>query len=385
MRIYIFFILIFSGIAGEQFGYSQPISVRAQKLQRQAFIKQLKNMDLSLFQDESIIKKNLWQISAFNCYGDREKKYLQTLMSLYLTFSPELQYQLLTAVACTNLPDKNEWLRDIISVGNNKQKCLAYSLLRNENTKIDRLNLNDEFWDSILNQIHTADYKFELHKELLRDLLSFLKAQFPEQIHIIVLLRQNRDIPAKVYIWRNEEGWNQEYFTYLARAASNILPFFSNGNTPCGVFKIKEKAQSENEFIGPTPTLVTALPFESSPLEWEIDTQSWNTNIYSKFLPERWRNIPLLWQTYTAGQVGRTDIIVHGSTISPLFFENFSFFPLTPSLGCLSALELWSTYDGSRIESHQQRLIDCLSTLKRKLGLMYVIQVDEEAYKLGFN
>lgn len=384
MKIY-FLIIIFSVLTGEQLGYSQPISVRTQKQQRQAFIEQLQNMDLQLLQDESLIQKNLWQISAFNCYGKREKKYLRKLMSMYHTFSPGLQYQLLTAVACTTVPGKNEWLRKVMNIGNNKQKCLAYSLLRKENLETDSLNLNDESWNSILGHIHVADYKFELHKELLNDLPSFLKVQFPEQIHLIVLLRHNRNIPAKVYIWRNEEGWNQEFFIYLARAASDILPYFSNGNTPCGVFKIKEKAESENEFIGPTPTLITVLPFESLPLEWEVNNQSWDTSIYRKFLPERWRDIPLLWQTYSAGQVGRKDIIVHGSTISPLFFEKFSFFPLTPSLGCLSALELWNAYDGSRIESHQQRLIDCLSALKRKLGLMYVIQVDEETYKLGFN
>ena len=58
MKIY-FLIIIFSVLTGEQLGYSQPISVRTQKQQRQAFIEQLQNMDLQLLQDESLIQKNL--------------------------------------------------------------------------------------------------------------------------------------------------------------------------------------------------------------------------------------------------------------------------------------------------------------------------------------
>ena len=68
-----FSIIIFFVLTGEQLGYSQPISVRTQKQQRQAFIEQLQNMNLQLLQDESSVQKNLWQISAFNCYGKREK------------------------------------------------------------------------------------------------------------------------------------------------------------------------------------------------------------------------------------------------------------------------------------------------------------------------
>lgn len=47
--------------------------------------------------------------------------------------------------------------------------------------------------------------------------------------------------------------------------------------------------------------------------------------MYASFLPLELRSLPMLWQAYDAGRVGRSEIIVHGSTIDPCFFSEECF------------------------------------------------------------
>lgn len=137
------------------------------------------------------------------------------------------------------------------------------------------------------------------------------------------------------------------------------MPYFTNGNTPCGVFKIQGKSVSNNVYIRLVTTLVAELPFESEVTVWGITGKEWTENMYASFLPLELRSLPMLWQAYDAGRVGRSEIIVHGST-DPCFFIEECFFPLTPPLGYLSAFEIWNPNDGSIMESHQKSLMGVL-------------------------
>lgn len=171
--------------------------------------------------------------------------------------------------------------------------------------------------------------------------MEYAVTKYSQKYHLFVLVRENRNIPAKVYVVNsNGKVLNKKPLYYLARSANNTLPYFTNGNTPCGVFKIQGKSVSNNVYIGPVTTLVTELPFESEITAWGITGKEWTEDMYASFLPLELRSLPMLWQAYDAGRVGRSEIIVHGSTIDPCFFSEECFFPLTPSLGCLSAFEI---------------------------------------------
>lgn len=335
-----------------------------------------KNID---YNDEKSISKGLWIISAFNQKGDPEDLFIRKLLNRYDSLSAMQQYNLLSAIADRKLSGKKAFLNKVLLKDDLKQKILAYSLLSKEDNKLSLPLINNDDWNCIAHQINNKVFAVELSMQQIDECFSFIKRHYPVQSHIFVLLRANRDIPAKVYVV--DSLGVRGGLAYLGRSAYNILPYFTNGNTPCGVFKIIKKTFSNNQFIGPVQALQTVLPFEVTPKKWGIDNDKWSVDVYKEFLPSNLQNEQLLWQAYWAGKVGRGDIIVHGSTIDPLFFSDQPFFPLTPSLGCLSALEIWS--NGDLLESHQQRLVDDLPSDKNELGFMYVLQVDEETYNHG--
>lgn len=79
--------------------------------------------------------------------------------------------------------------------------------------------------------------------------------------------------------------------------------------------------------------------------------------------------------SFFAGQAGRSEIIAHGSTINPEYYRDLACYPLTPSLGCLTALETWSEVDGSLLRSDQLRLIQQIKQHKINKGLLIVVPV----------
>lgn len=333
------------------------------------------------YEDEKKIQKGLWLMSAFNQSGEKEDNFLRTLILKLDNLSASMQYNLLATIADRTNIDKECILRKVLQEGNAKQRTLAYSILLAERNQPVTPHVNDADWRNIVEQIHDNVFNTELTIAQVTECLSFILKQYSNQSHIVVLLRADRNIPAKVYVV-NSTGIG-ERLSFLGRSAYNILPYFTNGNTPCGIFKIKDKVFSDNKFIGPVRAVQTTLPFEVSPEEWGMKESDWDTSVYEALLPKGLKKEQLLWQAYWAGKVGRGDIIVHGSTIDPLFFKDERFFPLTPSLGCLSALELWNVNDGSLLESHQQRLVESLPSDRDKLGFMYVFQVDEATYNAG--
>lgn len=63
---------------------------------------------------------------------------------------------------------------------------------------------------------------------------------------------------------------------YLSRSANNTFPYFTDGNTPCGVFLIQGKSllvicvYRTCCYIG-----YTGLPFESEVTAWGITGKEW--------------------------------------------------------------------------------------------------------------
>lgn len=171
-------------------------------------------------------------------------------------------------------------------------------------------------------------------------------------------------------------------FVQLARSASNLPYFITNGSTPQGLFSIRGTAVSTNVFIGPTPNLQSAMPFEIPVPEFThyfpILLNASPERIYRSYFPECWQQWPGLMEAFLAGKAGRSEIIAHGSTIDPEWFAGETFYPLSPTLGCLSGLELWNKTTGKIDRSDQLELVNAFLSTPGKNGYLMVINLDDK-------
>ncbi|HVW62274.1 MAG TPA: hypothetical protein VHC48_19620, partial [Puia sp.] len=90
-------------------------------------------------------------------------------------------------------------------------------------------------------------------------------------------------------------------------------------------------------------------------------------------------------EAWSAGHIGRTEIIAHGTTIDPEYFKDKPFYPLTPTMGCLCARELWNPTSGHPLVSEQLGLVNAWSStpangqpVRTAKGYLYVINVDDQ-------
>lgn len=217
----------------------------------------------------------------------------------------------------------------------------------------------------------------------------FLKKNYlPGNILVFSFQRKNRNYPGIVMV-RNAEGnfikdSTGLYFSVpqLARSISNLPGYLSNGNTPEGIFRMKGYDVSTNGFIGPTVNVQLTMPFEKSPAHFYADSTitdtSWNINYYSNLLPKDVKDYYPIYQSYYAGKAGRTEIIIHGTTINPAYYKSQPYYPLTPTMGCLTSKEIWNEGTGQRLESDQQKLINALIPAGGPQGYTIVININDE-------
>jgi hypothetical protein len=157
--------------------------------------------------------------------------------------------------------------------------------------------------------------------------------------------------------WVTDENGKPLKFEQLARSISNLPYYLTNGNTPQGLYRVTGFDYSSNEWIGPTKNVQMILPYENDSLFFDgLQATPFN---YETLLNPLIKNFPSLWEAYNAGKMGRTEIIAHGTTIDPAWYDNESYFPCTPSLGCLCSPEIWNK-KGKRVKSAQQAWMDAL-------------------------
>lgn len=226
--------------------------------------------------------------------------------------------------------------------------------------------------------------------------------------------QKNRPIPNLIdlFIWQKShhiktvysfQRWNRDYaglsvvqledgtfargedgkllvFRQLARAATNLPYFLTNGNTPQGIFSINGTDVSRNLLIGPTPNIQTILPFERDYSFWFIGYDSSKTifDNYLQLLPNTWRNYVPIMETFYAGKAGRSEIIMHGTTIPSKYFTDEHFFPLAPTDGCLCANESWNEENGYLTKSDQLGLVNTFNRTPERRGLLFVINISNE-------
>ncbi len=218
-----------------------------------------------------------------------------------------------------------------------------------------------------------------LTKTQVHDLFKFRANS--KKASFFVFVNKNRDIPGYLIIQKEngevvKENGDTLKFKLLARSITNLPEYITNGNTPQGVYSVQDFSISDNVFIGKTPTIISRLPLETSLTDFSFGKKKgdWTLEQYNQFFPESWSNYLPKNRAFYAGKAGRSEIILHGTTIDTDFYKSQSYYPFTPSLGCLCLLERWDSFNGNLIESEQRRLINTLKKHRILKALMYIIE-----------
>lgn len=305
--------------------------------------------------------------------------------------------QALLEMLYTNYP--NQFVRDVEALFNESSNdktvaiCAEYLLKSKPEIKTElRLKVklllladtNSVVLKQFLNHAYYLDSKNELPN--LQEL--FYQPFFKNATVVFSVQRKNRDYPGIAFIRDSAGNFLKDAYgnifsvPQLARSVNNLPGYLSNGNTPQGIFRMKGFAVSRSDFIGPTPNLQLTLPYETSIQHFlndsSITDSSWNVSWYKKLLPESWKNYEPIYESYFAGKAGRTEIIAHGSTINPDYYIGQPYYPITPTLGCLSTKEIWSEEDGNRQISKQQELVDALQKAGGAHGYFIVLEINDE-------
>jgi hypothetical protein len=248
--------------------------------------------------------------------------------------------------------------------------------------------------------------------------------------------RQDRDYAGLAVVQNADGSWVRDgqgrlqVFEQLARSGPALPYFLTNGNTPQGIYSIQGTDVSRTNFIGPTPNLQLLLPFEKgwgqyfhlpeaagaeaaggvaagsgsagAGVSAADDTASAvspgvagakgigaasvasagagidSLGLYLGLLPPEWREYAPMREAWAAGHIGRTEIIAHGTTIDPEYYRGRPFYPLTPTMGCLCAKELWNPTSGHLLVSEQNNLVNAFLSTPGRQGFLLVIDVDHQ-------
>jgi hypothetical protein len=218
----------------------------------------------------------------------------------------------------------------------------------------------------------------------LKDILN--KNFLAGQTIVYSFQRKGRNFPGIVVIRRPDGSFvknnDSSYFhtSQLARAVTNFPFYITNGNTPQGIFRWTGFGISRLTFIGPTPNLQMTIPFEVKPSVFFNDTNlvnaTWEQEMYASLLPASWKNYEGVYESFYAGANGRSAIIMHGTTVDPVYYKGKTYYPQTPSLGCLCSYEEWNA-KGMRVKSNQQQIDDALDSFDASNGYVLVIELND--------
>ena len=200
--------------------------------------------------------------------------------------------------------------------------------------------------------------------------------------------RKNRDYPGIVLIKDSLGKFIRDStgivfnVPQLGRSLSNLPGYLTNGSTPQGVFRMDGFDVSQSAFIGPTTNIQLTMPWETTLQHFMKDSSIldsiWSEKWYGRLLPISAKEYFPLYGSYFAGMAGRTEIISHGTTVDPQFYHARTYFPLTPTEGCLCTKELWNEKDGKRVVSDQEKLVTALRKAGGAQGYCVVVELDDK-------
>jgi hypothetical protein len=228
----------------------------------------------------------------------------------------------------------------------------------------------------------------------LRDLLKWSIA--PNQLHLYVLCQPDRHVLCRTVLKdrtgkfvRTPAGelWS---IPLLLRSIHNLSWNFVRGHTPQGIYRIEGVVpQPDDEYFrayGQFPLVNLYLPFEPGAREFLPGRPGrFNGSLaaYQALLPSSWRSHWPIQQSYWAGKLGRSEFRIHGTGDAPDFFSgkesNPDSFNWNPSLGCLSAIELYNE-KGQVIEADMPKLLQSLTAIAGQAftGYLVVAEVPSE-------
>ncbi len=245
---------------------------------------------------------------------------------------------------------------------------------------------------SLMSRIISAannKFQFGFNKQM------FTKIYLKNNVVVYSIQRKNRNYPGIVIVKDTSGNFiknkNGDVFSVpqLARSVNNLPFYLTGGNTPQGIFRMFGFGQSKIEAIGPTENLQLTMPFETSIKHFfkndSLTDSVWTSDIYSKLLPSGTVELSALYQTFYASKAGRTEIIAHGTTVNPEYYKGQTYYPLTPTEGCLCTKEIWSNIDGKRTESNQQKLVDAIKKAGGADGYLIVVEIDDQQKPVNIN
>lgn len=323
-----------------------------------------------------------WAFPAFNQTNDTIFKIYKKAVDNYSHLNANQRYNFWLAINGINKPFEK---LSLVKIAELEQNCkvkvaAAFCLYNKYDTLLININSPQGLYQKLFAQ-HLNDTSFKsISFANLKKVLS--NNEYAGRKNIISLQPKNRNYSGRAIVLNgngeivtNNQG-KPKTFSQLARSAANYPHFLTNGNTPCGVYSIQGIENSENRFIGPVPTIQTRLPFEVMPgafFHGQTNSTVWGQGIYKNLLP---KNAPQqMFQAFWAGKAGRSEIIIHGSTIDPEFFKKQPFYPHTPSLGCITGLEVWSEKNGKLLKSDQLELVDTYGKAIGEHGYLIVLNI----------
>ena len=351
---------------------AEPLNEETEGMWNEAFWA----LELLLYKNDFSKQKlqEAWKLAG-NLSEYFQKNLLEATYTLYVTeFTVPVQQLLQSTTSPTVFIRCAEYL---LRAGANQYKPAVLQRLNSffrdeQHTGIKVLRQRLDQWDA------------PVQSPPLKDIFSpsFLKGETV----IYSLQRTNRDYAGLVII-RGPDGrfvTNKAGTLFstsqLARAITDYPFYITNGNTPQGIFRWTGFEMSKIGYIGPTPNLQLKMPYEVPPSVFFADSglvdAPWQKELYATMLPASWNNHEGMFESFYAGAMGRYDIIMHGTTIDPSFYKGQTYYPQTPSLGCLCSYEAWDN-NGRRVKSHQQQIDDALDSIGSNYGYVVVINIDD--------
>lgn len=280
----------------------------------------------------------------------------------------------------------------------------AYAILKAENTPEMRSWLREMWrwrWPSpsgadeprliALEHALTTDARAEIQQR--PPLVDLLAAPFGAKLPVVYSFQRRDRQQIGLAMVRTADGKfvrnaDGSYFQiqHLAMALTNLPGTITNGNTPQGLFTVVGAGTARNKWIGPTPYLHSKVPVEATVSEFTHadDAAEWSEAIYETFLPMSWRGYFPFKEAFLAGRAGRDEMLMHGTTVSAEYYRGKSFFPYTPSAGCLVSLETWSAADGKLLKSDQLLLAKAFTKDGFDRGYLVVVELDDRAAPVMF-
>lgn len=220
------------------------------------------------------------------------------------------------------------------------------------------------------------------------DISTLLDASYlPGNTLAISFQRSDRNYPGLVIVrdstghFIHDSTGNIFSVAQLARSASNMSGYLSNGNTPEGIYRLEGFDHSKSNILGPSTNIQLTMPGEYKASHFYKDStlidSIWDLSTYQALLPSNFHDYFPVQQSYYAGRAGRTEIIAHGNTVDPSYYIGQPYYPISPTQGCLCTRELWDEHTGLPVISDQLKLVDAIAKAGGPHGYYIVINLDD--------